>query len=62
MVVFANRVKVVTATTGTGAVTLGAAEDGYQTFAGGGVADSETVRTASPWHNGTNIQLHGCSW
>lgn len=44
MVKLVNRAKMTTSTSGTGAITLGSASDGHQTFADAGVSNGETVR------------------
>ena len=44
MAVLKNRAKMSTSTTGTGTITLGSAEDGYQSFADAGVVNADVVR------------------
>ena len=55
MAVLVNRAKMSTSTTGTGTITLGSAEDGYQTFADASVANADVVRYII--EDGSNFEI-----
>lgn len=61
MPVVGNRIKVASSSTGTGNITLGSAEDGYQTFASGGISNNDVVRyvitEGSSWEIGKGTYL-----
>ncbi len=55
MAVLKNRAKMSTSTTGTGTITLGSAESGYQSFADAGVANADVVRYVI--EDGSNFEI-----
>lgn len=59
MALFYDRVRVTTATTGTGTITLGSPVAGYRSFAAGGAASGETIfyviEDGSNWEIGEGV-------
>lgn len=66
MTKFANRAKMSISSTGTGNVTLNAAEPAYQTFAQAGIVDSHSIRyiieDGTAWEIGTGLMSSSAIW